>query len=98
MPARVGMATSLSFSAPGPRRARPSAASAQDRAGPFWLFVLSMRVRVSLLMSRFKNLGDLIRDDADLTKIAIIDLGGEEAPREYTYAELDAMAWAWRAR
>jgi acyl-CoA synthetase (AMP-forming)/AMP-acid ligase II len=43
-------------------------------------------------MSQFQNLGDLIRDDADLTKIAIIDLGGEEVPTEYTYAELDAMA------
>jgi long-chain acyl-CoA synthetase len=45
-------------------------------------------------MSQFKNLGDLIREDVDLTKIAIIDLGGEEAPTEYTYAELDGMAMA----
>ena len=45
-------------------------------------------------MSAFRNLGDLIRDDADLSKIAIIDLGGEEAPVEYTYAELDGMAMA----
>ena len=45
-------------------------------------------------MPQFQNLGDLIRDDADLTKIAIIDLGGEEAPTEYTYAELDGMAMA----
>lgn len=43
-------------------------------------------------MAQFTNLGDLIKDDADLTKIAIIDLGGEEVPTEYTYAELDAMA------
>jgi non-ribosomal peptide synthetase component F len=42
-------------------------------------------------MARFKNLGDLIRRDRDLTKVAIIDLGGEEVPCEYTYAELDAM-------
>ena len=40
----------------------------------------------------FSNLGDLIRRDRDLDKIAIIDLGGEEAPREFSYAELDAMA------
>jgi acyl-CoA synthetase (AMP-forming)/AMP-acid ligase II len=46
------------------------------------------------MSSGFKNLGDLIRDDADLTKIAIIDLGGEEPPVEYTYAELDGMAMA----
>ena len=50
-------------------------------------------------MARFKNLGDLIRRDRDLTKVAIIDLGGEEVPTEYTYLELDAMtagdpAWA----
>src|SRR5688500_17400570 len=39
----------------------------------------------------FTNLGDLIRRDRDLSKVAIIDLGGEETPCEYTYAELDAM-------
>ena len=43
------------------------------------------------VMAQFKNLGDLIDRDRDLTKLAIIDLGGEEAPTEYTYAELDAM-------
>ena len=42
-------------------------------------------------MAEFKNLGDLIRRDRDLTKVAIIDLGGEEVPTEYTYLELDAM-------
>jgi acyl-CoA synthetase (AMP-forming)/AMP-acid ligase II len=42
-------------------------------------------------MARFKNLGDLIRRDRDLTKVAIIDLGGEEVPTEYTYLELDAV-------
>jgi long-chain acyl-CoA synthetase len=39
----------------------------------------------------FQNLGDLIGRDRDLSKIAIIDLGGEETPCEYTYAELDSM-------
>ena len=43
-------------------------------------------------MPHFTNLGDLIRRDRDLSKIAIIDLGGEEVPREFTYARLDAMA------
>lgn len=43
-------------------------------------------------MSQFYNLGDLIRRDRDLAKIAIIDLGGETAPREFSYAALDAMA------
>ena len=42
--------------------------------------------------ARFKNLGDLIGRDRDLSKLAIIDLGGEEAPCEYTYAELGGMA------
>jgi long-chain acyl-CoA synthetase len=42
-------------------------------------------------MVKFHNLGDLIRRDRDLTKVAIIDLGGEEVPTEYTYLELDAM-------
>jgi long-chain acyl-CoA synthetase len=40
---------------------------------------------------QFKNLGDLIRRDCDLSEIAIVDLGGETVPREYTYAELDAL-------
>src|SRR3977135_1395455 len=43
-------------------------------------------------MPTFTNLGDLIRRDRDLDKIAIIDLGGEQAPREFTYRQLDAMA------
>ena len=38
-----------------------------------------------------KNLGDLIRRDFDLSKIAIIDLGGEQASREFSYAQLDEM-------
>src|SRR5688572_12653596 len=43
-------------------------------------------------MSRFTNLGDLIVRDRDLSKTAIVDLGGEESPCEFSYAELDAMA------
>jgi long-chain acyl-CoA synthetase len=42
--------------------------------------------------SGFKNLGDLIVRDRDLAKTAIVDLGGEDAPRQFTFAELDAMA------
>jgi acyl-CoA synthetase (AMP-forming)/AMP-acid ligase II len=45
-------------------------------------------------MALFQNLGDLIRRDRDLSKVAIVDLGGQEVPREYTYVELDAMAMA----
>jgi acyl-CoA synthetase (AMP-forming)/AMP-acid ligase II len=43
-------------------------------------------------MPAFTNLGDLIRRDLDLGKIAIVDLGGEHPPREFSYAGLDAMA------
>jgi long-chain acyl-CoA synthetase len=43
-------------------------------------------------MSFFHNLGQLIRRDRDLSKIAIIDLGDEGEPREISYAALDAMA------
>jgi long-chain acyl-CoA synthetase len=43
-------------------------------------------------MADFKNLGDLIRRDRDLTKIAIVDLGGEQGPRDFTFAQLDTMA------
>ena len=42
-------------------------------------------------MPRFINLGDLIRRDRDLSKIAVIDLDGEVA-REVSYAHLDAIA------
>jgi long-chain acyl-CoA synthetase len=43
-------------------------------------------------MSFFHNLGQLIRRDRDLSKIAIIDLGDKGEPREISYAALDAMA------
>jgi acyl-CoA synthetase (AMP-forming)/AMP-acid ligase II len=38
------------------------------------------------------NLGDLIDRADDPDKLAVIDLGGEESPREVTYAALDAAA------
>jgi acyl-CoA synthetase (AMP-forming)/AMP-acid ligase II len=43
-------------------------------------------------MPTFTNLGDLVRRDRDQDKIAIIDLGGEEVPREFSYGRIDAMA------
>ncbi len=43
-------------------------------------------------MTAFTNLGDLIRRDRDPDKTAIIDLGGDDAPREFSHAGLDAMA------
>jgi acyl-CoA synthetase (AMP-forming)/AMP-acid ligase II len=43
-------------------------------------------------MPIFTNLGDLIRRDRDLDKIAIIDLGGEKSPREFTFRQIDDMA------
>src|ERR1700719_5054320 len=43
-------------------------------------------------MTGFTNLGDLIPRDRDLAKIAIIDLCGEHGPREFAFAQLDAMA------
>jgi acyl-CoA synthetase (AMP-forming)/AMP-acid ligase II len=43
-------------------------------------------------MTNFSNLGDLFRRDLDPHKTAVIDLGGEQAPREFSYARLDAMA------
>jgi len=43
-------------------------------------------------MARFTNLGDLIEHDRDPGKVAVVDLGGEDAPREFTYLELDGMA------
>jgi long-chain acyl-CoA synthetase len=44
-------------------------------------------------MARWRNLGDLISGDRDLTKIAIIDLGGEGArERNFAYGDIDAIA------
>src|SRR5262249_31802318 len=39
-----------------------------------------------------QNLGDLIDRSRDLDKVAVIDLGGENSPREFSYRALDAMA------
>jgi acyl-CoA synthetase (AMP-forming)/AMP-acid ligase II len=43
-------------------------------------------------MPHFQNLGDLIPRDRDLDKIALIDLGGEQAPRQFSFAQIDTMA------
>src|SRR4029450_4984247 len=43
-------------------------------------------------MREFYNLGDLIDRSRDLHKIAVIDLGGETAPREFAFDALDRMA------
>src|SRR5215475_14080942 len=43
-------------------------------------------------MARFTNLGDVIAREPDLNKVAVIDLGGEQVQREFTYAQLDAMS------
>jgi long-chain acyl-CoA synthetase len=43
-------------------------------------------------MPQFENLGDLIRRDCDLDRVAIVDLGGEAPPREFTYREIDGLA------
>jgi long-chain acyl-CoA synthetase len=43
-------------------------------------------------MGGFTNLGDLVRRDLDPKKLALIDLGGEEKPREFSHGALDAMA------
>ena len=40
----------------------------------------------------FSNLGDLIRRDREQDKPAIIDVGAEPAPREFTYAGFDDIA------
>ena len=43
-------------------------------------------------MVAFQNLGDLIPRDRDLSKVAIVDLGGEKVPREFSFTQLDEMA------
>ena len=44
--------------------------------------------------SHSTNLGDLVRRDRDLSKLAVIDLGGETGPREFRYRDLDGAAAA----
>ena len=44
------------------------------------------------MIGPFTNLGDLVRRDRDLDKVAFVDLGGEHPPREFTYRQIDAMA------
>ena len=49
-------------------------------------------MQVKLRCLTFTNLGDLIVRDRDLSKVAIIDLGGEQSPRKFSYAQLDETA------
>jgi len=43
-------------------------------------------------MAVLDNLGAVIDRSRDGEKVAVIDLGGEQVPRRFTYAQLDAMA------
>src|SRR5258706_14150674 len=43
-------------------------------------------------MAQFENLGDLIEPGLDPDKLAIIDLGGENPPREFSYRRLNELA------
>lgn len=43
-------------------------------------------------MPHFKNLGNLVRRDLDLSRTAMIDLGGETGPREFSHRQLDEAA------
>ena len=50
--------------------------------------------RALIPMPRFTNLGDLIPRDGDQEKTAIIDLGGEQPPREFSFRQIDEMSRA----
>src|SRR6266853_1527478 len=47
-----------------------------------------------LTPTRFRNLGDAIDRNGDPDAIAIIDLGGDAAPRHYSYSEFDMLCGA----
>src|SRR5436190_14726623 len=49
-------------------------------------------MNVDYTPTRFLNLGDAIDRSGDPETTAIIDLGGEQAPRHYSYREFDALA------
>src|SRR5262245_24523865 len=53
---------------------------------------LERSIRWGQAVTGFRNLGDLVVRDRDLSKVAVVDLGGETVPRAITYARLDAMA------
>src|SRR3982074_3468593 len=52
------------------------------------------KLEVESAVPQFENLGDLIERDRDPDRIAIIDLGGENPPREFSYRRLDEIARA----
>src|SRR3974390_2362433 len=58
--------------------------------------ISSLRRRPDLLnpyiMPTFRNLGQLIDQDGDRSKVALIDLSGESNPRELSFAAIDEMA------
>src|SRR5207253_839234 len=77
---RVGaLSTNVAFVVSTPTRRRCAAATSPASGG-------------GISMSAFTNLGDLIRRERDLDKVALIDLGGEQPPREFSYRQLDEMA------
>lgn len=45
-------------------------------------------------MGPMRNLGDLVDRSQDLGKLALIDLSGEGAAREFTFADIDRLSMA----
>jgi long-chain acyl-CoA synthetase len=45
-------------------------------------------------MGAMRNLGDLVDRTQDAAKLALIDLSGEDAAREFTFADIDRMCMA----
>ena len=86
-PARARWSARAASSRPGRRRCSTRAEARRTGRGTYYTGRPAPEGVGRLLgWPSFTNLGDLIAATATSTKIAVIDLGGETAPREFSYA------------
>ena len=64
----------------------------QTNAGDCTTARYNRRMNPAFVATRWRNLGAAINSTGDPERVALIDLGGEAAPRHYSYREFDALA------